>query len=51
MFATELLEPRERQFLVDSMGIARGAAEIAVTDSACPIRLQVLDIFRTKTSG
>ena len=34
MFATELLEPRERAFLINSMGIARGAADIAGTDAA-----------------
>lgn len=42
MFATELLEPRERAFFIDSMGVAEAAADIASTDAAigaCGLRV------------
>jgi SAM-dependent methyltransferase len=46
MFATELLEPAERRFLVDAMGISEPAADIATTDAAIAASgLRVLQTF------
>jgi SAM-dependent methyltransferase len=46
MFATELLEPNERAFLIDSMGVDETAAVIANTDAAVAASgLRVVETF------